>query len=178
MFLDEEYRQRWAGRLHDLLLEGKERVRRAKAAGRTSLSKKYFSQFRVRYHQRIMQGMRANPPPERVVGGPRRGRIKKSKARNLVERLKRYEPETLRYMIDFSVPYDNNLAERDLRMMKVQQKVSGTFRSAAGAMGFCRIRSLISTVKKYEASVIDALDQVFADGRLSLASCLQSGSKA
>ena len=70
------------------------------------------------------------------------------------------------------------LAERDLRMMKVQQKVSGTFRSAAGAAGFCRIRSLISTVKKHGASVIDALDQVFTGGALSLESCLQSGSDA
>jgi transposase len=173
-FLDEEYRQRWAGRLHALLLEGKERVERAKAAGRTSLSGKYLSQFRARYHQLIMQGMRANPPPERVVGGPRRGRIKKSKARNLLERLKRHELETLRHMIDFSVPYDNNLAERDLRMMKVQQKVSGTFRSVAGALGFCRIRSLISTVKKHGASVIAALNQVFDGSPISLDSCLRS----
>ena len=177
-FLDEEYRQRWAGRLHALLLEGKERVERARASGRASLSGKYLIQFRARYHQLIMQGMRANPPPERAAGGPRRGRIKKSKARNLVERLKLHEAETIRYMVDFRVPYDNNLAERDLRMMKVQQKVSGTFRSSAGAMGFCRIRSLISTVKKHGASVIDALDQVFAGRRLSLASCLQSASRA
>lgn len=99
---------------------------------------------------------------------------KYGKARNLVERLKRYETETLRYLTDFSVPYSNNLAERDLRMIKVQQKVSSTFRSAAGATGFCRIRSLISTVKKHGASVIAALNQVFNGSALSLASCLQS----
>lgn len=81
-------------------------------------------------------------------------------------------------MVDSSVPYDNDLAERDLRMMKVQQKVSGTFRSASGAMGFCRIRSLMSTVKRHGASAIDALDQVFAGSPLSLALCPQSGSRA
>lgn len=117
-------------------------MRRAKTAGRASLSGRYLSQFRARYYRLITKEMCVNPPPERVVGGPRRGRIKKSKARNLVERLKRYELETLRYMIDLRVPYDNNLAVRDLRMMKVQQKISGTFRSAAGAMGFCRIRAV------------------------------------
>jgi transposase len=173
-FLAEECRQRWAGRLHELLREGKEKVEQAKAAGRTSLSGKYLTTFIARYQRLVTQGLRANPPPQRIPGGPRRGRIKKSKGRNLVERLKRYEPETLRYLNDFGVPYDNNLAERDLRMMKVQQKVSGTFRSPTGATGFCLIRSLISTVKKNGASVIAALNQVFDGSPISLGSCLRS----
>ena len=174
-FLAEECSQRWADRLHELLLEGKQKVEQARAAGRTSLSGVYVNRFRARYHQFVTQGMRANPPPRRELGGPRRGRIKKTKARNLVERLRRHETETLRFLTDFDVPFDNNLAERDLRMMKVQQKVSGTFRSAAGATGFCRIRSLISTVKKHRASVIAALDHVFDGSALSLSSCFQNG---
>ena len=175
-FLAEECHQGWAKRLHELLLEGKHRVDLAKAAGRTKLSRGLLHKIQSRYEVFVGQGLRANPPPRRVSGGPSRGRIKKSKARNLAERLQRYRVETLRYLSDFSVPYDNNLAERDLRMMKVQQKISGTYRSATGAMGFCRIRSLISTVKKQGASVIAALSLIF-DGNsdLSLSSCLQEG---
>jgi transposase len=145
--LAEECRQGWAKQLHELLLQGKYRVALANAAGRTKLSPKYLQKFQSRYEGLVGQGLRANPPPRRVTGGPRRGRIEKSKARNL--------------------------AERDLRMMKVQQKISGTFRSAIGAMGFCRIRSLISTVKKQGASVITALNHVFDGSDLSLFSCLQ-----
>jgi len=175
-FLAEECHQGWAERLYELLLEGKHRVDLANTAGRTKLSRGLLQRIHRRYEVLVGQGLRANPPPRRVSGGPSRGRIKRSKARNLAERLQRYRVETLRYLSDFSVPYDNNLAERDLRMMKVQQKISGTYRSAAGAMGFCRIRSLISTVKKQGASVIAALSLVF-DGKndLSLSSCLQKG---
>ena len=75
-------------------------------------------------------------------------------------------------MHDFRVPFENNLAERDLRMMKVQQKISGTFRSTDGASAFCRIRSYISTVRKQGISVIDALSSVF-DGRPLLPPTLQ-----
>jgi transposase len=175
-FLAEECDQRWAQRLHELLLEGKHRVDLANAAGRTKLSRGLLQRIHHRYEVLVGQGLRANPPPRRVSGGPSRGRIKKSKARNLAERLQRYRMETLRYLSDFSVPYDNNLAERDLRMMKVQQKISGTYRSTSGAMGFCRIRSLISTVKKQGASVIAALNLIFdGENDLSLSSCLQKG---
>jgi transposase len=175
-FLAEECHQGWAKRLHELLLEGKHRVDLAKAAGRTKVSRGLLQKIRRRYEVLVGQGLRANPPPRRVSGGPSRGRIKKSKARNLAERLRRYRVETLRYLSDFSVPYDNNLADRDLRMMKVQQKISGTYRSATGAMGFCRIRSLVSTVKKQGASAIATPSLIF-DGNsdLSLASCLQKG---
>jgi hypothetical protein len=69
-------------------------------------------------------------------------------------------------MYDFTVPFDNNLGERDIRMKKVQQKISGTFRSFDGALSFCKIRSYISTVKKRNMNVISAIQDVFDDKAL------------
>lgn len=91
----------------------------------------------------------------------KRGRPRKTKALNLLERMRDYRAEILLFMKDFSVPFDNNLAERDLRMTKVKMKISGTFRSWGGAHSFCRIRSYISTVKKNSIPVLPALEDAF-----------------
>lgn len=113
----------------------------------------------MRYRDIIRGALEANPPPQKTG---KRGRVKKSKPLNLVERLRDHEKATLAFMYDFSVPFDNNQAERDLRMAKVQQKISGTFRSFAGATAFCIIRSYISTVRKQGENVIEALRDGFA----------------
>lgn len=98
-------------------------------------------------------------PPPNPPG--KRGRVAKSRSRNLIERLMDYEDDTLRFMTDKDVPFTNNQAERDLRMIKVQQKVSGCFRSWDGAYYFCRIKSYLSTCKKHAISPSDALNMLF-----------------
>ena len=98
----------------------------------------------------------------------KRGRPGKSKAQNLLHRLRDHQHEVLAFMYDFSVPFDNNLAERDLRMIKVQQKISGLFRTFAGAEQFCRIRSFISTTRKQGVNVIEAISEILKGNQIYL----------
>lgn len=164
--------QPWAQWMIGLLIESKQAVDQAKKAGKKRLDPGDVRDYENRYTTIIAAGMRANPPPTRADSPGKRGRLKRSKARNLVERLDKLQQETLRYLHDFQVPFDNNLAERDIRMMRVQQKVSGSFRSYAGALSFCRIRSYISTIRKQGLSVIDAIMNAF-EKDLTLTDCLQ-----
>jgi len=172
-FVAEQFNQSWAQKMINLLLYSKDAVEKAKAAGRKRIALSERSKIEEWYEQLIAEGTRANPPPPRNASSPpKRGRRKRSRAANLLERLREHSEETLRFALDFRVPFDNNLAERDLRMMKVQQKISGTFRSAEGASTFCRIRSYISTMRKQGIRVIDALNSLL-DGRPLLTPTLQ-----
>jgi transposase len=103
--------------------------------------------YEKKYKEISRQGFRMNPPPEEDTR-KKLGRKKKTKTLNLLIRLRDYQKKTLELMYDFNVPFDNNLAERDIRMIRVQQKISGLFRTMRGAQQFCRIRSFISTTKK------------------------------
>ncbi len=85
----------------------------------------------------------------------------RSKSRNLLERLRDFESDVLRFMVEKNVPFSNNQAENDLRMTKVQQKISGCFRSMEGAKTFCRIRSYLSTCRKHDVSASEALRLLF-----------------
>lgn len=152
--------QRWASDMSSLLVEIKEAVDEKRIVA-DRLDEDKIESFKDRYDKIISRGLAKNPPVKKRDGFKKRGRIKQSKETNLLLRLKEHREETLYYMYDFNVPFDNSQAERDIRMAKVQQKISGTFRSTDGARTFCRIRGYISTVRKSSLSVIDAIQAVF-----------------
>jgi transposase len=160
-FIDEQMHQPWARAAIALLCDIKKAVEAAKTAGGGSLSPQERLRYLARYQWVIKEGLLANPPGQRPPQ-PKRGRPKQSPARNLLDRMDRYRSCVLAFMDDFAVPFDNNLAERDLRMVKVQQKVSGCFRTLAGARQFCRIRGYISTLRKQGIDVLSALRSIFA----------------
>jgi transposase len=159
-FLWEEGQQRWAQLLARELRHWKRLVDRAKDQGRDHLNAATVRSIERWYEHLLRMGMRANPPPA-IAQPSRRGRKKRGKAGSLVDRLWENRAHVLRFVHDFRVPFDNNLAERDLRMMKVQKKISGTFRSWEGAQAFATVRSYISTVRKRGMNVIEAIASVF-----------------
>jgi len=159
VFLIERHDQEWATGFLELLLDIKAKVERAKELGQTALERQQLTIFEQCYDFVVAWGECDNPPPMRAPN--ERGRLKQSKARNLLDRLLAHKDKVLAFAYDFAVPFDNNLAERDIRMVKVQQKVSGCFRSAEGANVFCLVRSYISTARKNGQRVLDVLGQAF-----------------
>jgi transposase len=159
-FIFERYQQPWAFQMLLLLGTIKQAVDLAKSEGQSALVPESVLAFEQRYRAVIDQALAANPPPPPPAVKPR-GRVKQSPPRNLLVRLERNQAAVLGFMHDFAVPFDNNQAERDLRMMKLKQKISGGFRSAEGAKMFCRIRGYLSTLRKQGIPVLDALVSLF-----------------
>jgi len=118
---------------------------------------------RKKYRRVLLDAEKENPITPRQ-GEQKRGRVAQTKTRNLLERMRDHEDDILRFMTDVDVPFTNNQAERDIRMVKVQQKISGSFRSWEGAQYFCRIRGYLSTCEKHNISSADALKVLF-DGK-------------
>jgi len=158
IFLHEQLQQAWAGQMQELLLDMKAAVDQARAEGRKALHPFEVQDWKTRYVALLEEGYQANPPdppPETS----KKGRRKQSPARNLLDRLSLHQDAVLAFLENFAVPFDNSLAERDIRMVKVQQKVSGCFRSVGGAQAFARIRGYLSTLRKQGMPVLTALEQ-------------------
>lgn len=161
-FIIERYQQGWADQMMALLVEIKHQVEVTQDSGQSVLTPAQVMTFEQRYRQLLEQGFQANPPPVIDPEAPKcRGRVQNHPARNLLNRLHTHQAAVLRFMYDFRVPFDNNQAERDIRMMKLKQKISGGFRSLEGGEMFCRIRGYISTLRKRGIPILNALRSVF-----------------
>jgi transposase len=158
--VSENFRQIWSDQMNELIHEIKKVVDSAKLQ-LPSINQEQIADFEVRYASIIEQGKQENPVTEYIRPVGKRGRKKQSTPKNLLDRFERYQKEILAFMYDFSIPFDNNQAERDIRMMKVQQKISGTFRSEEGADWFCRIRGYISTVRKNGRPILASIKDAF-----------------
>jgi transposase len=165
-FIHEQYGQGWAETLAKLLVEMKTAVDTARDEGQSALPTDTVVAFEQRYEEALKAGYQHNPPPPPppppVTGGKRRGRPAQTPPLNLLDRLRDFKTETLAFLHDLRVPFDNNLAERDVRMVKVKQKVSGGFRTAEGAQGFAQIRGYLSTARKQAVNGFAAIRDAFA----------------
>ncbi len=161
-WIDTQYQQSWAKDMAELLLAIKAAVQ-ATPEPAMSLAPPEREAFAKRYDEVVQSGFDANPTPVSPPEGERRkrGRPKQPPAVNLLIRLRDFKGEVLAFMSDFRVPFDNNQGERDIRMVKVKQKVSGGFRTLEGAKRFGRIRGYISTARKQAKNVFEAIRDAF-----------------
>jgi transposase len=162
-FIDKQYQQSWANDMAELLLEIKAAVA-ATLEPAVSLSPPELEAFERRYDAVVKAGFDANPAPVTTTEGEgkHRGRPKQPPPVNLLLRLRDFKGQVLAFMSDFRIPFDNNQGERDVRMVKVKQKVSGGFRTLEGAKRFGRIRGYISTARKHAKNVFEAIRDAFA----------------
>ena len=165
VFIKERFEQKWSEELISLLLRLLGLKNKALARGQKTISKITLKKYELQYDKIIKKGLRQNPykpPPEK-----KRGKKKKTPPINLLERFRDYKKDILRFFYDFKVPFDNNFSERDIRMMKVKQKISGCFRSIKGAKLFARTRSYIMTARKQNVNVFEALKSLFTDNAIA-----------
>lgn len=149
--------QFWAKEMRALLRE----INHAVDSAGDMLASDRAKHYRKLYQSCLKKAHLECPPPKPPLGKAKPGRLKRSKARNLLERLIEYEDDTLRFMECAGVPFTNNLCESDIRMTKVQQKISGCFRSSDGAKIFSRVRGYLSTCRKQGITASLALKLVF-----------------
>ncbi len=154
IFVHEQENEEWAKRMHDLLILANKEVEKHAELG--ALSPKILLQIEQDYQQILTEGFthHASLPP---LPTGKRGKQKQRDGKNLLDRLKGKRDCVLRFIHDFSVPFTNNQGERDIRMVKLKQKIGGCFRVFGGGEMFCRIRSYISTAHKQRWNIWDAL---------------------
>lgn len=157
-FIQEHYQCKWAFKMEKLLLRIKEKVDLAFAQTGQGLSTQELQRLRKRYMNILYKGKEETP----LLYDGKKKQVKQTKARNLLERLRRFNGSVLAFMYNPIVPFSNNQAEQDIRMAKVQQKISGCFRSQQGAHTFCRIRGYISTLRKNKSPILEALQHTLA----------------
>lgn len=160
-YIEEVELQNWAKKMREFLVKINLEVKNKGGKLSPSRQKKVVAEYR----KILNNGEKENKMPKKIRG--KRGRVKKTKSRNLLERFQNFEIEILAFMTDKDLPFTNNQGENDLRMTKVQQKVSGCFRSMEGANIFARIRSYINTCKKNKINITEALIALF-EGNLDL----------
>lgn len=154
--IDENHpEQKWASAFIDLLLEMKKVKDKAVEKGKDFLSYYHYHKFDKKYDELIGQARKENPLPETTE--KKRGRKKKGKILVLVERLANYKASVCLFIHNFNVPFDNNQAERDLRMIKVKTKVSGCFRTEEGARDYLKIMSYVGTAHKQGYNAYEAI---------------------
>lgn len=158
-FIFEQYQQPWAAEMAQLLRSIKQEVDAATPSA-TTLPIERLAYYHADYDRLIADGLSLNPVVEQPTPS-KRGRPKQSPPKNLLDRLQTHKSGVLAFMADFRIPFDNNQAERDVRMIKVKQKVSGSFRTKTGAETFCSIRAYISSARKHGINAIDALYNAF-----------------
>jgi transposase len=162
-FIETQYQQPWAKAMAALLVEIKKAVEETQPQA-ASLPAERLADFERRYAAIVQEGFAANPPTPLTASegmGKKRGRPKHTPPVNLLRRLRDCIAPVLAFMYDFAVPFDNNQAERDLRRVKVKQKVSGGFRTLEGAKQFGHIRGYISTARKNAQNVFEAIRDAF-----------------
>lgn len=163
-YLEKQFQQTWAGEMATLLVNIKNTIADLQPE-QDSLSPGQILLFEHQYDDLVKMGLEENPYSEAKTpedGTKKRGKPKQTPAYNLLARLRDYKGGVLAFMYDFSVPFDNNLAERDIRMVKVKQKVSGGFRTLGGAQQFASIRGYISTAHKNSVSIFTAIKDAFS----------------
>ena len=153
----EQDQQQWAKEMQSLVID----IAKAVEYAGNCLPPDEAKRWRRRYRRLLKKAETECPPPDEAQRKGKRGRLKRSKARNLLERLRGFEQDILRFMEAEDVPFTNNQGENNLRMTKVQQKISGCFRSMEGAKIFCRIRSYLSTCRKRGMVATQALTLLF-----------------
>jgi len=148
-------KQQWSEDMSKLLLSANQKVTNAKANGRDALSPRMIKRFNTWYDTVVKSAGVYHTVSQKETG--KRGRVKQTFAKNLLDRLIKYKDETLRFATNFNVPFTNNAAERGLRMMKVKEKISGCFMSQKGGRIFMNIYAYILTVKKNGINIMQAL---------------------